>query len=461
MGERARDMDVQPRMRKLLKVLKITAVNIVILAVLVEALSIATYFFQTGDFFYQTWGHHKITGIIAPQGPINPGSEQPTTAVQLHPYFGFVNRAGSSHRASYSTVAHAFNNFGFASNYPYPFKRQNSNQFIVGVFGGSVAWYYSSFEMERNILANELRRLPGLADKEIVILPFAVGAYKQPQQLIVLNYFLSVGQDFDLVINIDGFNEVALAYINQRDGLDGSMPCGYILMPLVNLATCNVSEDELQLTLEVIRDKKRLQNSIQSLENSRMATGYLISWLRARLSERRYGQDVMKLDRVRASTKRSAQTYAQITVRPTSDEGQVFKEAVANWSSSSLMMKALLDQRKIPYFQFIQPNQYEPTGRVFSKSEAALAIDEKSDFRLGVLRGYPLLLAELQRLQQSGVNSQSAINVFDKIAEPVYEDNCCHYNERGNTIFCEFIAHAVAQALSRDARYATPVSSGK
>ena len=90
-----------------------------------------------------------------------------------------------------------------------------------------------------------------------------------------------------------------------------------------------------------------------------------------------------------------------------------------------------------------------------------MAINETSDFRVGVLRGYPLLLAELQRLQQAGVNTQSAINVFDKIAEPVYEDNCCHYNERGSTIFSEFIAHAVVQALSRDARYTSAIGSSK
>lgn len=449
-------MDFQRLRRRLSKALKIAAVNIVLVAVLIEAGSIATYFFQTGDFYYKTWGNHKIAGIAMPPGPTNPGNEQPATIQQLHPYFGFVNRTGSSDRASYSTVIHTLNNFGFASHYPYPFKRQNSNQFIVGVFGNSVALHYSSLEIERNILANELRKVPGLANREIIILPFAAGAYKQPQQLIVLNYFLSVGQDLDLVINIDGFNEVALSYINYRDGLDGSMPCGYILMPLVNLATCNVSEDELQLTLEVIRDKKSLQNSIQSMETSHFATGYMISWVRAKLSGRRYHQDVFQLDRMRAS-KRSEQTYMQILARRNSGEDESFKDAVANWSNSSLMMKALLDQRKIPYFQFIQPNQYEPTGRVFSKSEAAVAINEKSDFRVGVLLGYPLLLAELQRLQQAGVNTQSAINVFDRIAEPVYEDNCCHYNERGSTIFSEFVAHAVEQALRRDARYATAV----
>ena len=41
-----------------------------------------------------------------------------------------------------------------------------------------------------------------------MILNFAADAVKQPQQLIYLNYFLGLGQKFDLVINIDGFNDV-------------------------------------------------------------------------------------------------------------------------------------------------------------------------------------------------------------------------------------------------------------
>ena len=48
--------------------------------------------------------------------------------------------------------------------------------------------------------------------------------YKQPQQLLVPTYFLSIGQVFDLVVNIDGFNEVALSSVNHQRGLDISMP---------------------------------------------------------------------------------------------------------------------------------------------------------------------------------------------------------------------------------------------
>jgi len=51
-----------------------------------------------------------------------------------------------------------------------------------------------------------------------VTLCFSHEGYKQPQQLLVLSYFLSIGQPFDMVMNIDGFNEVALGGINDRYG---------------------------------------------------------------------------------------------------------------------------------------------------------------------------------------------------------------------------------------------------
>jgi hypothetical protein len=125
------------------------------------------------------------------------------------------------------------------------------------------------------------------------------------------------------------------------------------------------------------------------------------------------------------------------------------------------MMEQLLDQRNIPYFQFLQPNQYQSTGKVFGKDETSTAIDVASPFRSPIMKGYPLLLAALGRLRQKGVHAQSATNVFDTVKEAVYGDNCCHYNERGSRIFGEFVASTIQQAMSQDGRYALPDRQGQ
>jgi len=106
----------------------------------------------------------------------------------------------------------------------------------VGIFGGSVAQRYYQNDLEEQLLVKALQALPQLRNKRIVVLSFAHESYKQPQQLAVLTYFLSTGQELDLAINIDGFNETAIAYVNAKQGFDPTFPSGYMLYPLTALA---------------------------------------------------------------------------------------------------------------------------------------------------------------------------------------------------------------------------------
>ena len=48
------------------------------------------------------------------------------------------------------------------------------------------------------------------------LLCVAAGGYKQPQQFLALAYLLAQGTYFDLVINVDGFNELALPAFDNR-----------------------------------------------------------------------------------------------------------------------------------------------------------------------------------------------------------------------------------------------------
>lgn len=440
-------------MNRLLKAIKVIAINVAILAILVEVVSIVAYYSQNGAFFYAHSPHNVDPALIIPDTKANQGGGQATTAQQLHPYFGFIDKVGIEHRLPYMQTGHATNNFGFGSIYNYPFKKDNANQFIVGVFGGSVAANYSFFEIEKNILVAALKQLPALADKEIIVLPFAVGGYKQPQQLIVLSYFLSIGQEMDLAVNIDGFNEVALSYLNYQHGLESSLPCDAIFLPMVNLATGNLSKEEMEVTLAVLKEKENLANSARSLQSSVTATGYELTWLRSRYLISSYRQDIAKLEELRIAKGRTEQSYMQVPAGPKVGADEAIKQMAERWSSSSLMMKQLLDQQHIPFFQFLQPNQYIKTRRVFSEKEKAIAFAENSQFRPGAEKGYPLLLAEFAKFKQAGMNAFNAINIFDDVSQPVYTDDCCHYNQEGNTIFCQYVARTITEVLSKDARF--------
>src|SRR5262249_19753720 len=56
----------------------------------------------------------------------------------------------------------------------------------------------------------EMRRIPELADKRLEFRHLALGGWKQPQQLFAVQYLLALGGELDVLIDLDGYNEVAL-----------------------------------------------------------------------------------------------------------------------------------------------------------------------------------------------------------------------------------------------------------
>jgi hypothetical protein len=134
------------------------------------------------------------------ESPIASGDEfQPDR--NIHPYLGYV----------FKPTPHKTNKLGFWG--PDPTIPKPNNQINVLITGGSVAG--SLFQKATNVLAEELKKVPSFSKKEIAIYCGTIPAYKQPQQLFALNYFILAGAQFDVVINLDGYNEVALPYNNN------------------------------------------------------------------------------------------------------------------------------------------------------------------------------------------------------------------------------------------------------
>ena len=115
----------------------------------------------------------------------------------VHPYLGYVlNRDHLDY----------VNDLGFArADADVP--RRAPDRIVVGVTGGSVA--LDMCTIGRDALRRELSR--HFPDREIVITCLAVQGYRQPQQVMALNYLCCLGGEFDLILNLDGFNENALA----------------------------------------------------------------------------------------------------------------------------------------------------------------------------------------------------------------------------------------------------------
>ncbi len=433
--------------RKLLHLLKVVAINCLVLFVLLELFSVGAFLFERRELFYTRSRVKEQTIKAQVETELSLNSNNPSPVFQLHPYFGFV------YRRSHVAEGLPTNDFGFQT-YDLPFRKSSNNQFIIGVFGGSVAELYSRYELENHLLAKALHELRDLQNKEVIILNFAAAAYKEPQQALVLNYFLALGQEFDIIINIDGFNETAISSWNNKNNVDLSMPAHFVALPLLELANKNFSAEDLTLTLELLQTKNQLRDALNQLYSCRLATCYTLRWLQVKYLISQYGQKSQALEqRKRDGPDNDSLIYLK-TIKKPLDDAVVYNQIANVWANSSLAMRDLASARGIQYFHFIQPNQYYTTGRAFSEAEKKNAFDENSPFKIGVVKGYPKLLSRISSLQAAGVRVFNAVNVFDQVGDMVYVDNCCHYTSAGNEIFGNYVARTIVTTVDTASRRA-------
>lgn len=125
-----------------------------------------------------------------------------------HPFLGYVYNPRFNPAAMLAFHSVPASDWGFLDDKA-PLRAPSHSEVVIGIFGGSVAFWFSVKGVDA--MLQELGALPELRGKRLVVVRTALGAFKQPQQLMTLNYLLALGGHFDIVVNLDGFNEIALA----------------------------------------------------------------------------------------------------------------------------------------------------------------------------------------------------------------------------------------------------------
>lgn len=418
----------------------VIAINFAIIFICLESLSVAFYFLTQNQWFYT---RNKTKEPVVEDIQRIGIRLDDSTVERLHPFFGYVMKQDAFSNKKYNLKV---NSSGFYTPLQYPFTKTSKNQFILGIFGGSVANNLAVDEYESTMLSRKLKSYPEFANKEIIVLNFANGGYKQPQQLLILNYFLAVGQEFDMVVNIDGFNEVALSNLNNKSQLDLGMPSVQHVQALTDLANDNLSPEAMAAIVKINENKKQLRTTIAQLQTCRLALCNAVISIQVRLLLKDYQQEIIKYDKQVKESKTDPKNSGTVYIPKSDtvlDDTDAFSKIVSMWYDSSVMMNQILSSRKIPYFHFVQPNQYYPTKRIFPQKEKAFAISKDSPYMEGVTKGYPLLLSKIDDLQKAGVNVFSGVNILDNTKEIVYKDACCHYNLLGQEIFANYISSSI------------------
>jgi hypothetical protein len=297
-------------------------------------------------------------------------------------------------------------------------------------------------------LPRALAALPALAGRRVRVTSLANLGWKQPQQLLVLAYALSKGASFDLVVNLDGFNELALpASENLPADVHPAYPRSWQL-----LAATAPSPEALLLAGEMALLEHQLTGWKKRAESPALAWSGLVRLLFL-LYERDIQARLVGLEQTMAlEVAPGEQVRRSGRLGPPVDyvgQDDVLPDLVAYWKRSSLLLQQFCASQGIAYLHVLQPNQYDVGSKPLSDEERKLAFQEGFGLVRTIPRGYPLLRQAGEELRAHGVAFRDASGVFRDHSETLYIDICCHYNRPGIDLVIADIADGVAELLAR------------
>lgn len=361
----------------------------------------------------------------------------------LHPYLGFVRDPDARrHVLNERVVAVPVNELGFFG--PTPDANADPGTFRVALAGGSVA--AELFLEAGDRLAHELEASGALDGRRVVLFSLALDGMKQPQQLMSVAYVLARGARFDLVVNLDGYNEVALPTAeNVPFGVAPEFPRSW------RAYASRVP------SLDTVRIAGRLAAESERIERARTVIG--ASWLRhSRLAllvwhalAQRHAVARARLERLlRDELSGGARTNAEVRGpwTPPASEAALAAELAALWRRSSVQLWHLLRANGIAYAHFLQPSQYVKGSKSLTDRERRVALSPQDDlYRQGAERGYLRLRAEGEALRAEGVPFHDLTAIFAGQTGEIYRDHCCHLHAEGYARLAEEMARVLAGSL--------------
>jgi hypothetical protein len=309
--------------------------------------------------------------------------------------------------------------------------------FHVGIFGGSVAEQLATVGGEE-LIAKLEASAPELRGR-VRLFNAAIGGYKQPQQLITLILLSLQGVRFDAVVNLDGFNEVALSSTDAGGRYNPIFPSRrhYLLMMSLERDAAAIER-----YAEVIGTRRRAGEWQAAAERPLVG--------RSELARAAFGRVVLELE-ARAD-RLEQELQGQVSPPPSlaayqpeclRDSRTCWGLIADVWEGSSLQMAAISRELGARYLHVLQPNQYDEGSKVLTPREREIAWAPEGEWPDGVRRGYPLLRARIPGMRARGIAVLDLSQLFAGSTEDLYSDPCCHYNLRGN----QLLADAIAEAL--------------
>ena len=358
--------------------------------------------------------------------------------VVVHPFTGWcLNPQISAGQTAFGRTI-PVNRLGFVDDRETVQKR-SADRLLIGVTGGSVAWQMTVGAEQ--LICEILRQSPKLNHLDIRILRICQSGYKQPQQLMTVNWIMALGGEFDAVINLDGYNELALT---MSENFGRRIHSGYPRAwnaRMLEMIDPRRSVERLRL-LEIDAFRQRIARQVTRAPWRWSFTASVLWSIRDRIARNEKLQLSLQLMKQR-SIDQGLGFADSGPVQPMTDRQEMLEVAAGMWLRSSLQMNRLLRNSGTVYLHILQPNQHHAGSKPLSPDELKMSRDASRAEADAIRDGYPVLLAKRHRLRAAGVEFLDLSELYAEEPEMMYADGCCHLNQEGN----RRLARAVALAL--------------
>lgn len=319
-----------------------------------------------------------------------------------HPFFGFgtkQNHASNRFINSEPLFINKINNF-----------KENDNKIKILILGGSVASHLSlnnasdeiDFKNKKisnmNIFQETINSF--YSTDKFEVYNASIGGGKQPQQLFKLYYLDLADYEFDIVINLDGFNELALT-LSENYAINDHLIYPRNFSRLISTFNSN---------FDCVKDLNKRVRRKSLLPIFELYDLYLVRKCHFKLE----GQN-----------KNSGTRFSEITNYKKDDYDNAFNDAKYIWKISSEKIENFTEKKGISYFHVIQPNLYLKKSKILTKNEKNLMNYSKYG---DVISSFYDLFDTNDLTVKKKLDLKYLFKYNDN---ELYRDYCCHLNNLG------------------------------
>ena len=306
---------------------------------------------------------------------------------------------------------------------------------VVALFGGSVANDVAR-AFQSALYSHFSRALELDADvSPLVFVNLAHGVYRQPLQALAFANMLANGTRFDIVVSLDGFNEVAHSVMmRDRSG-------AFFLYPDRWFSVVGMTADERRAAGRILA--LRDEQEYLMIGGGGGIYGSATFGLLRRFRLGRIEHLIVRRHRELARAGKAHHALEKHGPRKTYTADELRETAVDAWYRGALLLASLAKRHGAEYYSFLQPNQYVPGAKPLTDEELARAFTPGGIWAQEVRQGYPRLAERGRRLRKRGVEFFDLSWIFADNSETLYVDECCHLNRRGNELLADHMLRRI------------------